>query len=75
MDVTEVLDALQELLDVLQQIGDARPEDGALQRLVSKGAFAGAKGMKTLGLMLLYKDESQEPASNGHSNGNEVAHP
>lgn len=65
MDVTEVMDAFQELLDLLQEIGDTRPDDAALQRLVAKGGYAGAAGIKTLCLMLLYKDDSV-PATNGN---------
>jgi hypothetical protein len=57
MDVNEVMDAMQEILDVLAEIGLERQKDAHIQHLVAKGAFAGAGAMKKLGLLLLYKEE------------------
>lgn len=57
MAVTLVMDAVQEMLDVMEAIGKLHAKDAETQRLVAKGAFAGAQGMKELSLLLLYKED------------------
>lgn len=70
MDTSEVIDAVQELLDVLDQIRLEYPKDAKIQGFVAKGALAGANGMRKLGLMLLYRDEKGELNTNGGTHGN-----
>lgn len=67
MDIGEIMDHMQELLDTLEKVGDQHPDHAATQRLVAHGAFEGAKGMKRLNMLLLYKE------TEGGSNGDEPA--
>lgn len=69
MEIGEVMDCMQELLDILHEVGDLHTKNAETQRLIAKGAFAGAAGMKRLTMLLLYKDTGEEGNGNGGGNG------
>lgn len=63
MDAVEIMDSLQEMMDILDRLGDEHPRDAEVQRLVRKGIMAGAQGMKKANLLLLYRDSGEDKAT------------
>lgn len=65
MDAVEIMDSIQEMMDILDRLGDEHPRDAETQRLVRKGIMAGAAGMKKANLLLLYRDSGEDKPTDG----------
>lgn len=57
MDITEVMDLVQEALDQLKAIGEEHRGDVATQNRVTKGTTAAAEAITRLSLMMFYRDD------------------